>query len=157
MAVVGTLIYISLVFFSPSKGILPKYYRKEEMNKQIIVEDIIKYIYKHQTDSKLEFSEMSKKIGHPENKIKKTLKILKTIGFIGQTGDQIQITEKGKLKSFVHPENDQAQADQTSYRGQSCHLEVGKNTKDNSPCHPQKEGKKSNQIKIPELVRQNSE
>ncbi|MBK7465318.1 MAG: iron chelate uptake ABC transporter family permease subunit [Saprospiraceae bacterium] len=99
MAVVGTLIYISLVFFSPSKGILPKYYRKEEMNKQIIVEDIIKYIYKHQTDSKLEFSEMSKKIGHPENKIKKTLKILKTIGFIEQTGDQIQITEKGKQKT----------------------------------------------------------
>ena len=42
---------------------------------------------------------MSKKIGHPENKIKKTLKILKTIGFIEQTGDQIQITEKGKQKT----------------------------------------------------------
>jgi ABC-type Mn2+/Zn2+ transport system permease subunit/Mn-dependent DtxR family transcriptional regulator len=99
MAVVGTVIYLLLVFFSPKKGMLQKYFRKEKMNQQIIIEDIIKYLYKHQNDKKIEIADISKKLGHKPSKIAKTLRKLIEIGMIVESNGEHILTEKGIQKT----------------------------------------------------------
>lgn len=99
MAVVGTVIYLLLVFFSPKKGLLQKYFRKEKMNQQIIIEDIIKYLYKHQNDKKIEIVDISKKLGHKTSKITNTLQKLKEIGMILEAHGEYTLTDKGINKT----------------------------------------------------------
>lgn len=99
MAIIGTLIYLILVLFSPKQGIVPKLYRKNQLEKQIILEDIIKYIYRHQQDTKIEIQAMVDKTSHPKSKIIPSLRILREIGFIELNGDEMKITSKGIQKT----------------------------------------------------------
>jgi len=74
MCVVVTIFYFTAVFFSPSKGLVPKRFRKWKLSNQIQKEDIIKYLTKRKSLTTAGLTEASQTLNISISKIKKHIK-----------------------------------------------------------------------------------
>lgn len=96
MCVVVTLCYFAAVFFSPTKGLLPKRFRKWKLSNQIEKEDIIKYLKKKGSLLISDIQQASTQLDIPAGKLKKHIQSLINNSHISKTSDSYQLTNSGE-------------------------------------------------------------
>ena len=95
MCVVVTICYFIAVFFSPTKGLLPRRFRKWRLSKQIQKEDIIKHLTKHSSIGNKDIATVGSKLDISSSKMKSHLKSLMKSSHITQTSGDYQLTTSG--------------------------------------------------------------
>lgn len=98
MCVVATLIYFLAVFFSPSKGLVFKRWRRHKQNIQIEKEDIIKHIFKKKEASEISISAISQALHLSKNKVSNRLNTLLSDGLLSSLTPTPVLSAKGRSK-----------------------------------------------------------
>lgn len=99
MAITVTAVYLLAVFFSPSKGLLFKYFRKLKSAKLIEQEDILRQAIKSGIDSVLNLEEISLKLGYSRNKLRTHLTSLLNQDFLKKEHSDYYLTLAGQHKA----------------------------------------------------------
>ena len=95
MAVTGTMFFLLAVFFSPKKGLLFKYLRKNSIRKKVELEDTLKQAFKLHEKSKLTLSNLIERLGFSSSKVKQYLNKLRQDGLLEWKGETIKMNKKG--------------------------------------------------------------
>ncbi len=95
MCVVVTICYFMAVFFSPTKGLLPRRYRKWKLSKQIQQEDIIKYLTKQTSLHQKEISTVAARLEISSSKMKSHIQSLIKSAHIIKSVDTYTLTDTG--------------------------------------------------------------
>ncbi len=93
MCVIATIFYFIAVFFSPSKGLMFKYLRKQNQNQQIEKEDIVKLLFKKSDHNIPSAIQIGEELGIKPNKVKKYIAQLQSDGLM--THGKNTLTAKG--------------------------------------------------------------
>ena len=82
-------------FFSPKKGLLFKYLRKNSIRKKVELEDTLKQAFKLHEKSKLTLSNLIERLGFSSSKVKQYLNKLRQDGLLEWKGETIKMNKKG--------------------------------------------------------------
>jgi len=93
MCIMATFFYFLAVVFSPTKGLLIKYINKNNQQKLIQREDIIKFIFKGSTP--LAFATISERLGYSKSKLTRRLEELMIEGAIVKNKEGYATTASG--------------------------------------------------------------
>lgn len=96
MAVVATLLYLIAVFFSPSKGLVFKFFQKRKLRLRIQLEDTLKQAFGLQQKEQLTLDKLLNQLGFDEAILKKHLSTLRQKGWMNE--QNLLLTEKGKTE-----------------------------------------------------------
>ncbi|MDQ3141007.1 MAG: metal ABC transporter permease [Bacteroidota bacterium] len=99
MAIVTTAFYMIIVMIAPKRGLIPKWFRKRQMEKRVIIEDILKQSFKSGANHGLTFEELSSKIGHSPSKIKKWFYTLTKLGLMEPSKTEIKLSAEGMKRA----------------------------------------------------------
>ncbi|MEL6675179.1 MAG: iron chelate uptake ABC transporter family permease subunit [Bacteroidota bacterium] len=95
MTVVATLIYGLTVLFSPSKGLISRYWKRRLVRLQILREDVLKQAVKLNDGTPLHQDDLARKLGIQSNQVMQILKRLERNQYLGVNGGQVKLTDKG--------------------------------------------------------------
>ncbi|HMS30171.1 MAG TPA: iron chelate uptake ABC transporter family permease subunit [Saprospiraceae bacterium] len=98
MAVVTTLFYLMIVVAAPGKGLFSRWWIRRQVENRVIIEDIVKNLYK------LEFDHVSPETiqsltGHSKNKLDKWLNVLQKRKLVIWENNEIKLTDEGKIRA----------------------------------------------------------
>ena len=98
MAVVTTLFYLMIVVAAPGKGLFSRWWIRRQVENRVIIEDIVKNLYK------LEFDHVSPETiqsltGHSKKKLDKWLNVLQKRKLVIWENNEIKLTEEGKIRA----------------------------------------------------------
>jgi len=99
ISIVLTLFYAISLLASPKKGLIVNYLIRKRANARILLEDILKYIFRQKESAAITLTSLSNHFGISERNIKSVLKPLLSSGMIVYQEDAIQITELGNQKA----------------------------------------------------------
>lgn len=94
MAVVAALFYLVAVFFAPKKGLFFKMHRRNQLQRKIRWEDIIKQAYRLNENEGLTISNLSERLQLNTAQLQRSLNLLKNKGFFEK--NELQLTDKGR-------------------------------------------------------------
>jgi len=93
MAVMATLIYLLAVFFAPKKGVVFRFLQRQQLQRKIQMEDILKQAFRLTQKEKLTPNNLVQRLGFGKSIFQKHLKTLKNKGFISKT--KLTLTKDG--------------------------------------------------------------
>ncbi len=98
MAVVTTLFYLMIVVAAQGKGLFSRWWIRRQVENRVIIEDIVKNLYK------LEFDHVSPETiqsltGHSKNKLDKWLNVLQKRKLVIWENNEIKLTDEGKIRA----------------------------------------------------------
>lgn len=96
MAVVATFIYIFSALVAPSKGILARRFRKKKLNRRILMEDSIKYIFRHAGDV-IDLERLASSLDISKRRARRLIRFLSDNKLIKSTAPPFQLTAKGDV------------------------------------------------------------
>jgi len=96
MCVVVTICYFAAVFFSPTKGLLPRRFRKWRLSNQIQREDIIKYLTKQKSLHHNDLAAAGTRLDISSTRMKSHLKSLIKSAHISKSSDTYTLTPSGE-------------------------------------------------------------
>ncbi len=95
MVVVGALLYTITVFFAPKKGLVFSHFRKQQLQRKIQIEDILKQSLKLTQQNDLSLENLLQRVGFGKGKLLQHLKSLQKQSMVLLKKDHVQLTEKG--------------------------------------------------------------
>ncbi len=95
MAVTATAFYLLAALFSPTKGLVFRYFRKLRMQSKIEREDILKQSLRLREKGKLSISELKQRLGFSLSKLNRHLTRLQSQNLLSRQGDQLTIHQTG--------------------------------------------------------------
>lgn len=100
IAVMATIIYLLAAVFAPEKGLLGKWVRKRQQQKNILLEDVLKAAYKLTFDKNIETSALASLLNTSEKVISSSLQKLLRIGWLSKENqDTFHLTDEGKVQA----------------------------------------------------------
>ncbi len=96
MAVIAFLLYLLAVFFAPAKGLLPRYFQKQKLQRRIQLEDTLKQALRLQQAGNLNMANLLDRLGFNKSILLKHLQTLKSRGLLLFANNQIELTESGE-------------------------------------------------------------
>lgn len=99
MAVTTTIVYACIALFAPKKGFIPKYKARKNLEKRILIEDIIKRTLQSGKGI-ADPSSLAELTGHPVNKIEQWCHRLVKLKLYQSVNGQFSLTELGKTKAL---------------------------------------------------------
>lgn len=96
MAIVATLIYVGSAFIAPKKGILARYLRKRKLRRRILMEDGIKYIFRHE-EKDISLNTLAKELEVSHRKAKTLLHRLLSHGLLDSAQPPFNLSPKGEI------------------------------------------------------------
>ena len=101
MTVTATGFYLLAVFFSPQRGLVSKFIKRERKRFKILQEDILKQSVRLKEKEVFSFEELVNKLGSPRIKIKRALTPLARKGYISFRKGNFDLTEKGIERGYA--------------------------------------------------------
>ena len=96
MAVVATLIYLVTALLSPRKGLVFRYFQREQLNRKIRLEDVLKQTLKLSHSGLVDLKILFSQLEIDKKRLSKLLKILSGQGLLKVQNSQVSLTQKGK-------------------------------------------------------------
>ncbi|MDF1863865.1 MAG: iron chelate uptake ABC transporter family permease subunit [Saprospiraceae bacterium] len=97
MAVVATLFYIVAAFFSPTKGLVFKYFRKRALKHRIQLEDILKQSFRLQQREELNLTNLLSRLGFKKSILRMHLSTLRSQNLV--EADSLKLTKNGQKEA----------------------------------------------------------
>nr|MBS0036931.1 metal ABC transporter permease [Saprospiraceae bacterium] len=99
MAVAAFIFYLLSALFAPQKGVMAAHFKKRKYRRQVIEEDLLKYLFKHSQKKEISAVVLSEKLGIPTKKVEHYLSQMKNRGLLKlKTKGYWKCTEKGMEK-----------------------------------------------------------
>jgi len=95
MVVIACIFYFLAALFSPKKGLVFRYFRKENLKRKIQLEDIMKQSIRLHEKGQLSLNNLLNRLGFKKATLQKHLNLLQTQGFLQLNNSNIQLTSKG--------------------------------------------------------------
>jgi len=95
MVVIACLFYFLAALFSPKKGLVFRYFRKENLKRKIQLEDIMKQSIRLHEKEQLSLNNLLDRLGFKKATLQKHLNLLQTQGLLQLNNSNIQLTSKG--------------------------------------------------------------
>ncbi len=95
MAVVATAIYLLVALFSPSRGLISRYYHKRKEERRIRKEDILKQVFRLQREGNVALDLLLDKLAITPKKLNRYLRNLQSRGYILLQENAISLSESG--------------------------------------------------------------
>lgn len=100
MAVVTTFIYLLVVLFAPTRGLVPGWRNRQKQEMRVVIEDILKKLAAGSGSEPISLEEFKNKTDHPISILKKWVRKMKTVGLIQWTEEgMLYLTDKGALRA----------------------------------------------------------
>jgi len=95
MAVTATSLYLLTVLFSPKKGLVFNYFRKQKEQQKIQLEDTLKQAFKLHERGKLSLPNLLDRLGFTKSILQQRIRTLVSKGFINNNNSALQLTTEG--------------------------------------------------------------
>lgn len=95
MAVTATSLYLLTVLFSPKKGLVFNYFRKQKEQQKIQLEDTLKQAFKLHERGKLSLPNLLDRLGFTKSILQQRIRTLVSKGFINNNDSTLQLTTEG--------------------------------------------------------------
>ncbi|MEM8523239.1 MAG: iron chelate uptake ABC transporter family permease subunit [Bacteroidota bacterium] len=94
MAIVATILYLVAVLFAPEKGLVFKFFRKQQLQKRIRLEDIIKQSHRLEERGELSLAALLEKLEFGETRLNNHLRELRTKKYVEK--NSLNLTPSGR-------------------------------------------------------------
>ena len=100
IAVTATLFYGLAALFAPKKGLLSRFIQRQQLQRKIQQEDILKWGLRMKTKGELTLKGLQTHLSFSNNQMRQHLKTLKEQGYLNYNTTTLDFTEKGKEEAM---------------------------------------------------------